>query len=107
VNQRVPEVEVGAVRLVTELAQLRVTLALGDGDRVDRRVGRAGGLLLLGGHRRLGVELVAGALDRGLDELAVQRAVDDDRPSALNSISTPAALAWSTSSSVNRICGGP
>jgi hypothetical protein len=83
VDQRVPEVEVGAVRLVTELAQLRVALALGDGDRVDRLRGRAGGLLLLGGRGRSGVELVVGALDRGLDELAVQRTVDDDRPAAL------------------------
>src|SRR3954470_21466438 len=83
VDQRVPEVEVGAVRLIGELAQLGVTLALGDGDRVDWLLGRAGGLLVLGGRGRLGVELVVGALDRGLDELAVQRTVDDDRPAAL------------------------
>ena len=31
----------------------------------------------------LGLELVVGALDRRLDQLAVQRAVDDDRPAAL------------------------
>jgi hypothetical protein len=80
VDQRVPEVEVGAVRLVTELAQLGIALALGDGDRVRGLLGRAGGGLLLGGRCGLGVELVVGALDRGLDELAVQRAVDDDRP---------------------------
>ena len=33
--------------------------------------------------RGLGLELVIGALDRALDELAVQRAVDDDRPALL------------------------
>ena len=80
VDQRVPEVEVGAVRLVGELAQLRVALALGDRHRVRGLLARARGLLLLGGRGGLGVELVVGALDRGLDELAVERAVDDDRP---------------------------
>ena len=50
--------------------------------------------MLLGGdhHQRAAVELagglravevVVGALDRGLDELAIQRAVNDDRPAAL------------------------
>jgi hypothetical protein len=70
------------VRLVGELAQLRIALALGDGERVGRRLGRARGLLLLrrGGF---GLQLVVGALDRALDQLAVQRAVDDDRPTAL------------------------
>jgi hypothetical protein len=69
----VPEVEVGAVRLAGELAQLRVTLALGDRDRVCRRLGRARGLLLLGGGGGPGLEVVVGTLDRGLDELAIQR----------------------------------
>ena len=67
------------------------------GDRVRRLLAGAGGLLLLGGRGRLGLEVVVGALDRALDELAVQRAVDDDRPARWNSISTPAARAWSTS----------
>jgi hypothetical protein len=69
----VPEVEVGAVRLVGEFAQLRVALALGDRDRVRRLLGRARGLLLFGGRGGLGLEVVVGALDRGLDELAVGR----------------------------------
>jgi hypothetical protein len=82
-DQRVPEVEVGAVRLVGELPELRVALALGDRDRVHGLVGRAGGLLLLCGRGGLGLEVVVGALDRGLDELSVERAVNDDRPAAL------------------------
>jgi hypothetical protein len=40
-------------------------------------------LLLLGRRRRLALELGVGALDRLLYELAVERAVDDDRPAAL------------------------
>ena len=37
----------------------------------------------VGDDRRLGVEVVVGALDRALDELAVQRSVDDDRTPGL------------------------
>ena len=83
VHERVPEVGVGAVRLIGELAQLRVALALGHGERVGRRRGGPLGLLVLGDRLRFGVQVVVGALDRGLDELAVERAVDDDRPSVL------------------------
>ena len=43
-----PEVEVGAVRLVSELAQLRVALALGDGDRVRRLLVLGGGWTVVG-----------------------------------------------------------
>jgi hypothetical protein len=83
VDERVPEVEVGAVGLLGQLAQLGVALALGDRDRVGRRLAGARGPLVLGGRGGLGLELVVAALDRALDELAIQRAVDDDRPAAL------------------------
>jgi hypothetical protein len=36
-------------------------------------------LLFVRGRLDLGPQVVVGALDRGLDELAVERAVDDDR----------------------------
>ena len=84
VDERVAEVEVGAVRLVGQLAQLRVALALG-----RRSTGSAGCLLAravffsLAAAVALACEVVVGALDRALDELAVERAVDDDRPAAL------------------------
>jgi hypothetical protein len=80
VDERVAEVEVGAVRLVGQLAQLRVALALGDGQRVRRRLLGARPVFSLRAAAALASQLVVGALDRGLDELAVQRAVDDDRP---------------------------
>jgi hypothetical protein len=47
VEQRRAKVEVGAVRLVRELAQLGVAVALDRGHRVDRRLGRAPRLALL------------------------------------------------------------
>jgi hypothetical protein len=47
VHQRHAEVEVGAVPLVGELAQLRVAPPLRRGERVGRRLARARGLLLL------------------------------------------------------------
>jgi hypothetical protein len=80
VDQRVAEVEVDAVRLVGQLAQVRVALALGERHRVGGLPAGASGLLLLRCRGGLGLELVVGALDRALDELAVQRPVDDDRP---------------------------
>ena len=100
------EVRVGAVRLIGQLAHLRVALALGHRDRIRRRTVRALALQLRG-RRRFALELGVGALDRALDQLSVKAAVDDDRPAESNSISTPAARARSTSSSVNRTGGGP
>ena len=82
VDEGVAEVEVGAVRLAGQLAQLRVAFALGHTHRIRRRVASSGGLLLLGGRGRLGLEFVVGALG-ALDEFAVQRAVDDNWPAAL------------------------
>ena len=67
----------------SELAQLRVALALGHRDRIRRRPGRALGLLVLGGRRDLGLQVGVGALDRGLDQLSVKAAVDDDRPAGV------------------------
>ena len=55
VDQRVPEVGVGAVRLVGQLAQLGVALALGHRDRVGGRLAGARGLLLLRDCRGLGL----------------------------------------------------
>jgi hypothetical protein len=83
VHEGVAEVEVGAVRLVGQLAQLRVALALGDLHRVRLGLAAVGGLLLLGDGRDLRVQLVVGAPDGALDEFAVERAVDDDRPAAI------------------------
>jgi len=85
VDQRVPEIRVGAVGLVGQLAQLCVALALRQCDWVRGRLAGARRLclLLVSGGFGLGLELVMGALDRGLDELAVQRSVDDDRAAAL------------------------
>jgi hypothetical protein len=65
VDERVAEVEVGAVRLVGQLAQLRVALALGHRHRVGRRLARAGGLLLRD-RSDLRLELVARPLDGAL-----------------------------------------
>ena len=48
VDQRVAEVEVGAVRLVGQLAQLRVALALGDRDRIRRLLVLGGGWTVVG-----------------------------------------------------------
>jgi hypothetical protein len=45
VHERGAEVEVGAVGLVGELAQLRVALALGDAERVGGLVGLSAGAL--------------------------------------------------------------
>ena len=70
-HERGAEVEVGAVRLVGQLAQLGVALALGDGDRVRGLLGRPGAGLLLRSRGGLRLELVVDALDRGLDQLAV------------------------------------
>jgi hypothetical protein len=67
-DQRRAELGVGAVRLIGELAQLRVALALGHRNRIGRR---PLGLLVLGGRRGLGLQVAVGALDRRLDELAV------------------------------------
>jgi hypothetical protein len=83
VDQRVPEVEVDAVRLVGQLAQLCVALPLRDRDGVGGLLAGAGGLLLLRRRGGLGLEAVVGALDRCLGELAVERAIDDDRPALL------------------------
>jgi hypothetical protein len=83
-QQRRAEVEVGAVGLVGELAQLGVTLPLRRCERVGGRLAGALGLLpLLGGRGGLDGELVDGSLERALDELAVERPVDDDRPASL------------------------
>jgi hypothetical protein len=60
------EVGVGTVRLIGELAQLRVALALGHRDRIRRRPGRALGLLVLRDRRGFGLEVGVGALDRAL-----------------------------------------
>jgi hypothetical protein len=57
------------------------------------------GLVVVGAEQRAD-EAVVGAVDGALDELAVERAVDDNRPACANSISTPAARPWSTSESV-------
>jgi hypothetical protein len=83
VHEGVTPVEVGAVRLVGQLAQLRVTLTRDDRHRVRLGLAPAGGALLLGDRRGLGLEIVVGAFDGALDELAVQPAVDDDRPAAI------------------------
>jgi hypothetical protein len=82
VDQRVPEIGVGAVRPVGQLAQLRVALAPRQSDRVRARRAGTRRLLLLGGGLGLGLQFVVGSLDRGLDELAVERPVDDDRAPA-------------------------
>jgi hypothetical protein len=63
--------------------RVRVTLPLRRGERVRRLLASAGGLLLLRDGRRLGVEVVVGALDRALDELVLRRSVDDHRPPRL------------------------
>jgi hypothetical protein len=83
VDERVAEIEVRPVRLVGQLPELRVTLPLRRGYRVRRLLVGAGGLLLLRDCRRLGVDVVVGALDGALGEFAVERPVDDDRPAAL------------------------
>ena len=80
VEERVPKIEVDAVRVVGQLAQLCVAFALRDRHGVGGRLADAGGRLLLRRRGGLGLQVVVGALDRGLGELAVQRAVDDDRP---------------------------
>jgi hypothetical protein len=83
VDQGVAEVGVGAVGLVGELAQLDVAVALGRRRGVDQRHGRLRGLALGGAVAELLRQLAVGALDDALDQLAVQGAVDDDRPAAL------------------------
>jgi hypothetical protein len=61
------------VCLVGELAQRLVAFALGGRERVGRcRTLALGGLLLLGGRGDLGLEVLGGARDRSLDELAVR-----------------------------------
>jgi hypothetical protein len=107
VDQRVPEIAVGPVGLVGQLAQLPVAFALRDGDQVRRRLAGARGLLLLGGGLGLGLQLVVGAPDRDLDELAIERPVDDDRPAAVELDQRPGGTGLSTSSSLKRTCGGP
>ena len=59
------------MRLVGQLAQLRVALALRRSGRVDGRLARSRGLLLLRRDGGLSLELLVGALDRALDQLAV------------------------------------
>jgi hypothetical protein len=108
VDQRVAEVEVDAVRLVGQLAQLRVALALGERHRVGGLPAGAGGLLLLRCRGGLAsssswVRLIAPLTSSRYSG----RSTMIGRPAPSNSISTPAARAWSTSASVNRICGGP
>jgi hypothetical protein len=49
-------------------------------ERCDVDIAGAGRLLLLGGRRGLGFEVVVGPVDGALDQLAEKRAVDDDRP---------------------------
>jgi hypothetical protein len=59
----------------------RLGFADAGGDRHPARLAFLGrGRLLLRCRGSLRLEVVMGALDRRLDELAVQRAVDDDRP---------------------------
>jgi hypothetical protein len=78
VDERVSEVAVGAVGLVGELAELRVALALatliGSAGALPARVAFVSFAAFL--------QLVVGALDRALDELAVERTIRDDRPAA-------------------------
>ena len=71
------------MRLVGQLAQLRIAVALRRSEGVDRCLARPRRLLLLRRGGGLGLKLVVGALDRALDQLAVDGAVDDDRPAAL------------------------
>jgi hypothetical protein len=83
-QQRGAEVEVGAVGPVGELAQLPVAFVPGGGEWVGGRLARAPvGLLPLGRRGGSGCQLVDGALERALEELAVELPVDDDRPSLL------------------------
>jgi hypothetical protein len=76
VEQRGAEVEVGAVRLACELTQVRAVL---DVDRLARCAVALGATFAprLGG--RAGAQLVDGAFDRLLGELAVDGLVGDDR----------------------------
>ena len=85
------EVEVGAVRLVGQLAQPGVALALGHRPRVGRLRTRARRRLVLASRRNLGLELGAGALDRASSR-DWERSTMIGRPRS-NSISTPAARA--------------
>jgi hypothetical protein len=80
VDQGMAEVNVGAVGLVGELAQLGVAVALGRRRGVGRRRGRRRALALGGPVAELLRQLGVGALDGALDQLAVQGAVDDYRP---------------------------
>ncbi len=75
------------MRLVGDLAHALTVLALCLRGRVRGRpaalLALAGGLALLLARGDLGLQLGHGAGDRRLDQLAVQRAVDDDRRRAL------------------------
>ena len=96
------------MRLIGQLAQLRVALALRHGPRVGGLPAGARGRLLLRHRGVLRLEVVMGALTAALTSSRYSgRSTMIGRPDPSNSISTPAALAWSTSASVNRTGGGP
>jgi hypothetical protein len=96
------------VGLVGEVAQPPVALTPGIAERVGGRLaGAPVALLLLGRRGGPGCQLGDGALERALDELAVERPVDDDWASLLELDQDPGRAGWSTSVSLKRICGGP
>jgi hypothetical protein len=69
VDQRMAEVEVAAYAWSVRSRSCASRSRLATVNRIRRRLARARGLLLGRGRRRFGLEVVVGALDRGLDEL--------------------------------------